>query len=132
MRYLGLISVFVTSAAFSAIKTYDLKLELARNGQKVTSSHVVVKEGETTTIIEKMGGEERFIEVTPEKSSTFGIEGIKMKVAVGTIGPKGERTVLANPEVIVEESKKAQLTIGEMEEQDELSFSALLIEKPAP
>ena len=38
-----------------------------------------------------------------------------MKFVVGTISNNGKRTVLSKPEILVDENKAAQITIGENE-----------------
>ncbi len=127
MKYAWIAFILITSSAFAAArKSYDLKLNVAQNGQKFASPQIVVKEGETTTVIEKIGGEERFIQVEAADES---IDGLKMKFAIGKIDDLGERVIIARPEVIVDENTPATLTIGEEGHPEKISLSVLATPK---
>lgn len=102
--------VLVSSTAFAA-KSYDVKMNVAVKGEKFVAPEIIVKDGERTTMFQPAGKEERFIEVDAEQASVMGRDGVRMKMVVGKIDELGERTILARPEVLVEENKPAKVEI---------------------
>lgn len=110
-----LITIFTLAlsaqASIAATRGYDLTIDYSLNGQRVTSPRVIVKEGETATIIRKVGDEETFIEVEATEGQMMDKSGIKMKLAVGTISKDGERRIISQPELLTTEKAPAELTI---------------------
>lgn len=130
MKLVGIAFALIACNAFAAgKKSYDLKLDLTQNGVKYISPSVVVKNGETTTIIEKVGDEERFIDVSVDEDSGLGLDALKIKMAVGKIDEFGGRTILARPEVMVEENMAAKFTVEDNASTEKMSLSVLASEK---
>ena len=110
-------SALFSTTAFSAIqknKAYDLDMQLSLNGKLVSSSRVITKAGETTTIIQNSDSatEQRFIEVTAIDGSILGNKGIMMTFVVGSINKDGERKILSKPQVFAQENTKGEVTVG--------------------
>lgn len=126
MRML-LIGLVLVSGSVMAAKSYDLKLDYMVNGKRVSSPQIVVKEGVTSTVFNDSADGKSFIEVTPTKDATD--NKLKMKFAVGTIDEMGERTILARPEMMIEENRMGKITTGENEGTEDMTLSAFAKEK---
>lgn len=120
MKLLPVVAMALSFSAVAATPGYDLTIDYAQNGQRVTSPRVQVKEGETATVIRKINGKENFIQVEAQEELLD--DGIKMKLAVGTIDENGNRTILARPEILMDEKTPATIKI-EDEMGDEVSLS---------
>lgn len=124
MKMISTLLLLGSFSATAATPGYDLTIDYAQNGQRVTSPRVQVKEGETATVIRKINGKESFIQVEAQESSMEDKQVIKMKLAVGTIDENGNRTILARPEILTDEKNPASVTI-EDEMGDEVSLSVV-------
>jgi hypothetical protein len=125
MNYALTAILLLSLPALAARKSYDVRLNVELNDEKFASPVVAVKEGETTTVFVDDPKGERFIQITP--ASYMG--GIRMKMELGTIDELGERHILAQPEMIVEENETAKLEVKE-EEKAKMSLSVLATQKP--
>ena len=127
MKFLLVAMIVSGTAAAATMKQYDLKINYALNGKPITGSHVIVKPGETATVINGRGGEETFMDVTAVEESDFGT-GMKVKFVLGKI-ENGERKILSTPEIMTDENGKGTIISGEMETEDRMSLSVLAKEK---
>lgn len=126
MKLLGIAVLAMMSSAFASSNTYSLKMELSSNGKYISSPRVIVKEGETAAITQKMDSGESFIEVVATEASVKNHKGIMMKFAVGTIGKNGERIITSRPQVFAKENESAQITVSEKNSSAErLSLSVV-------
>lgn len=126
MKMLLVALILVSGSAFAA-KSYDLKLDYMVNGKRVASPAMVVKEGVTSTVFSETATGKSFIEVTPTKDMED--NKLKMKFIVGTIDEMGERTVLARPEMMIEENRMGKISTGENEGTEDMTLSAFAKEK---
>lgn len=124
MKELGLALLFVGHSAFAATNGYDLKMALSMNGKLTSSSHIVVKAGETATIDPKEGTEQNFIEVVATEGEGQTKSGILMKFAVGYIGKSGKRTIVSRPQILAMENEPASITVGQ-KGKPEISLSVV-------
>lgn len=116
---MNLITLLLTSStSFAATQAYEMKVEFSINGQVVSSPKIHTLDGESTTVTQKNEyNVETFVEVT----ATEGQGGIKdnkailMKFKIGTI-ENGERKVLAEPQIMTIENKKAEISITNLKE----------------
>ncbi len=114
---------------------YTVKIELALNGQS-TQSEILVKSGERASISQDskggiQGKEKTFIEVSAkEQKPTEDSSPILLNFVIGRIGTDDKRTILASPQMIVLENKKATISMKNKEKSaDDLSLSVLTIKK---
>ncbi len=110
MKLLGILFLATSSPAFAASTAYDLRMDLALDGKHVSSPRVIVKEGESATVTQEIDSQTQFIEVIATPGKIQKHAGILMKFIIGTIGPNGERTILAKPQVLATEGKPARIT----------------------
>lgn len=115
---------FAPAEALAATSGYEIDVDLTINGKLVSSPRINARAGEKTTFIEKVGDEERFIEVlaTEGQGQIKGKKAILMKFTVGTI-KDGQRSILAEPQIMTIEKNRAAIEIGESEGKESINLS---------
>ena len=124
---MNLITLLLTSSvSFAAKQAYEMKVELSINGQVVSRPKIRTLDGEPTTVTEKSeNNEETFVEVTASEGQgeIKGNKAILMKFKIGRI-ENGERKILAEPQIMAIENKKAEMNISSHTAQNhELNLS---------
>lgn len=102
-------SLILGSAAFAA-PSYDLKVDLSVDGKLVSSPHLVVREGETGSIIQDTNGKKIYIDVVAKAHKPKGIE---MNFQYGEILANGEKQTLYTPQIIALENEKASIQMAQ-------------------
>ena len=118
------LSFFVGLSAFAS-NGYDLKMELSKNGKKVSSPRIRVLEGEAGSITQETSTGKTFIEVVAKEGEIQNRKGILMIFTVGYIGKDGKRTIVYRPQILTEENKNAQITLGEEGGKETMSLSVV-------
>jgi type II secretory pathway component GspD/PulD (secretin) len=108
------LTAFVLFSLFSSLvmaagNSYQLDMEVTMNNETF-KPQVIVKEGETGSITENSGKEERFVDIVATEHTMKNKKGVLMKFVVGTIGTNGQRTIVATPQVFTLENNKATIT----------------------
>lgn len=106
---LGL-GVLLSAKTFATPNNYDLKMELFRNGKKVSSPRIIVKEGEKGSITSRNETEKSFIDVVATRAKD---NSIMMKFKVGYMGKNGERKILGEPIIIAREGEPSKIEISQ-------------------
>lgn len=122
------LSLFCGSV-FASETGYDLKMDLSINGKLVSTPKLMVKAGETATILQESDSktpndQKTFIEVVAKEGPKDKNSGILMNFTVGVISKNGERTIRSTPRILVKENEVGQITIGGKGEE-ELSLSVV-------
>lgn len=123
-KMLIVLSLLIGPSAFAA-NGYDLKMELLMNGKKVSSSRIIVREGEIGSITQETSTEKTFIEVVAKEGEVQNHKGIMMNFVVGYIDQDGKRTIVSRPQILTKENETAQITMGEENGKDTISLSVV-------
>ena len=91
MKFLILNFLLGLSCVYASTPTNNPKMDLSFNGNDISSTRVIVKEGETTTITQKFDNHETSIDVVTTNADTN--NNVKVNF---TIGKKGENTIMPN------------------------------------
>jgi hypothetical protein len=117
---------FFSSSVFAGQKAFDLKMELSLEGKHISSPKVIVKEGETKTIVEESNGQKTYIEVSAKQDkASGGKQTIYMAFVIGKIASDGSKTVISTPRITAAPNETAQISIGEKGAPDLLSLSVI-------
>ncbi len=122
MNFVALAFTLIAGTVSAGTDGYALKINLSLNGQHIASPRLLVKAGEKATISQKVGSQESFIEVIATENESRNNPGIRMKFIIGYIQKNGERTVIAQPQIIAHENSPAGLTQGKAG-QEQLSLT---------
>lgn len=109
-----IISLFLSSIAMSATKSFDLKMELSIDGKHVSSPHIISLPNQKASITQRDDNkkEESFIEVTASDVTNDKIKnGIFMKFVVG-YNKEGQRKIISQPEILAKAGEEAEITVG--------------------
>ncbi|MDO9180974.1 MAG: hypothetical protein Q7U04_01135 [Bacteriovorax sp.] len=112
MRLLVSIFFLLSTSAFAASNTYDLKMNLMLNGKHVSSPRIIVRAGERATITQKQGDEESYIDVIATESTSQN-KGIMMNFTIGKIDKDGTKTIIASPGILAKENAESNITINQ-------------------
>lgn len=124
MKLIYLFFAFIGHSAFATLPGYDLKMDLTINGKHISTSQVIIKNGESALIKEKTDKDESFIEVHATEGSIQNHKGIIMNFVIGAIELDGQRIIKAKPQILANENEKAHITVGE-NNGDEISISVI-------
>lgn len=120
----------LVTSAFASGESFEVKIDLLLNGKHISSPRVILKEGESATIIQKTKTVDNFIEVRAFKNEAPNQEGILMKLIVGEIGEGGKRTIVSQPQILTKENEPSQITVNAKEKGSEkLSLSVVAKKK---
>lgn len=119
----------VCNSVFASTNEYDLKMDLSINGKHVSSPRVIAKEGETTSMTQDSNGEKIFMDVIATEQVINNKQSILMKFVIGRFSETGERTILSTPQIITIDNKRAQITVGDKQEKEDLALSVIATRK---
>jgi len=105
--------------ALGAMKSYDVHMDINVNGKKIASPSVVVKDGETVTMLQ----DNQTIEVSMKEASLDGRKGVKMDFRVISIDDNGDRSILSKQEMLLEDNKRGTLSVKD--QSNDMSISVL-------
>lgn len=94
-------------------------------GKKVSSPRIIVREGEVGSIIQETSAEKTFIEVVAKEGEIQSHKGILMNFVVGYFDKDGKKIVAYRPQILTDENKNAQITLGEEGRKETISFSVV-------
>ncbi len=100
MKFLVL-NIFLASSTAFATNTArtttfnNNKMDLSFNAKDLSTTKVITKDGETTTITQNFGAQGNSIDVTTTKIDIN--NNVNVKFTIGTVGKNGENAIMANP-----------------------------------
>lgn len=117
--------LFLSSSAFAETNPIlKMNVDLTLNGKHVASQGLIVKGDEKSTIQQKdKSGNSTFIEVTPSEIDGE-LKTIHLTFVIGK-SVKGVRQILSTPEMIIEEGKVGEITIGDDRGPEGLTLTVL-------
>ncbi|WP_374076478.1 hypothetical protein [Bdellovibrio bacteriovorus] len=128
-KVLATVVFLFSTSTFASERGYDLKIEVSKNGKKISSPGILVKDGQNGSITEETQDGTTFIDVVATEGQIQNQKGILMKFVVGFIGKDGKRTITARPEVLAKENSPAQITVGGNNGKESLSMSIVVQRK---
>lgn len=102
--------------------SYDVRLEVAQGATPANFSHLVLRSGQTETVIQPGLTETTFYDVKFE-SKGGSPEIVQMTVVTGRMGPAGERIVTSNSRIISRMDTPARL-LSESDDGSSVSIFA--------
>jgi type II secretory pathway component HofQ len=93
----------------AAQQIYDLTLDLSMGGKPISSSRILVSEGETASVETKGTSARNYIEVLPKEGKMGGREGILISFKIGKVDKFGKRTIISKPRILARENIQASI-----------------------
>ena len=121
MKILTLLTGLIFSLAVSADPTpaFDLKMELSLNGKVVSAPRVVMKAGETASVIQNTDYGKTYVDVVASEASLKDHKAIMMKFTISVLGKYGKKRVIAKPHIIANAGEMAKISLSENEKGPE-------------
>ena len=94
MKFLILNLLLGLSCVYASTPTNNQKMDLSYNGNNISSTRVIVNEGETTTITQKFDNHETSIDVVTNKADMN--NNVKVNFKIGTSSKNGENIIMPN------------------------------------
>ena len=127
-NYLVALSLLIGSAA-AAEKTYDIKIDLSLNKKKISTSRLIVKEGEGGSVTQDTAAGKSFVEVVAMEGVAENKKAVMMNFIVGMINENGVRTIVSRPQILVAENELAEVIVGDQNNKEVMSMA--VVARPA-
>lgn len=124
-RILLALAFVFASLAFAAphAKMYDVNFDLSLNGKKVASPRMTMMEGEKSMVSQESEDTTTFVEATATEGTLNGNKGILLKLVIGHMSEDGEREILSNAQVLVNNGEPTQVFVGDEGDKEKLSVA---------
>ena len=124
---LGLL--FISGEILAATNGYEIKIDLALNGKRISQPTILVKEGELATVDQKNSKDSSYIEVKAAEIMVADKKRIKINFTVGIVDKFGQKAVTSKHNVIVRENETTKITLDENEDNSKHLSLAVIIKR---
>lgn len=127
MKYLSIVAICLFSmSVFASKDSFDIQIDLSMDGRHVTSSKLVINNGEKGSIVHEKTGEKIFLEVVAtDGKAPDGQPAVDMIFEIGRILNNGQRSIISQPRIMALEGEKAEITVGDQNQNELISLSVL-------
>lgn len=117
--------IMISPFASTGTLKYRIKMKLSKAGQTIFSPTFITHNGETASITQNNGHLEHRIQVVANESTFNGESIIHLKLKIEAIDSNGQRTLLAQPEILAHENQMAEMTTGSEEQNNDINLQVL-------
>ena len=105
----------ISALAVGELRAFDLDVNMTIDGHPISTSKIIVKEGESETFVRETEGEKNIVSVIAKESTApDGTKAIKMAFTISKIAADGSTKIISEPQILVRPGLEAMIESGQV------------------